>query len=251
MTLTVPPALKMSIWPSAESFTTTRLGTVCPATKLRSEAVDATPCGETTRSLAAVGLVTVTLMITAVAPDNGTPPWPATVTTMVAPAPKGELKPPVPLRVSTIRDGNRVKNPDPEAELSVKKPLTSTMASAEPSELNIATFPPVPTGTMTRFGTVMSAVQLRLEAKGCAVPVGKTVKYPLEVWFTAVTLTTTALTPVDGMPPAPVTWTFNVAPAASVEPALGWPLPVRVSVMRAGGTGVNWPAVLPPLGAAK
>src|SRR5712691_13374605 len=176
MTLTVPPALKMSIFPREESFTTTRLGTVCPATKLRSDAVDATPLGETTRSLAAVGLVTVTLMITAVAPDNGTPPWPATVTVIVAPAPNGALTPPVPLRVSTIRDGNKVKNPDPEAELSVKKPLTSTMASAEPSVLKMDTCPPVPTGTMTRFGTVMWAVQLRLEARGCAWPFGNTVK---------------------------------------------------------------------------
>src|SRR5258706_6026692 len=166
----------MSIWPSAESFTPTRWGRVSPATKLRADAVDTTPCGETTRSLGAVGLVTVTLMITAVAPDAGTPPRPATVTVVVAAAPSGELKPPVPLRVSTIRDGNRVKNPDPEIELSVKKPLTSTMASADPSELKMDTCPPVPTGTMTRLGTVFPGVQLRLEARGCAWPFGNTVK---------------------------------------------------------------------------
>src|SRR6266581_2292258 len=56
----------MSIAPAADSFTTTRFGTVCPAAKLRSEAVGiVAPCGQMTRSLAVVGFVTVTLRITA------------------------------------------------------------------------------------------------------------------------------------------------------------------------------------------
>src|SRR5438445_6172246 len=137
MTLVVPKALKMSNLPPADSSTTTRLGTVCPATKLRSDAVGLVArSGQTTRSLAAVGLATVTFTITAVAPVNGTPPWPAAVTTIVAPAAIGELKPPVPLRVSTMRDGNSGKNIEvPVAVLSEKYPLTSTTTSAEPSPL--------------------------------------------------------------------------------------------------------------------
>src|SRR5260370_28353016 len=110
-------ALKILSGPVADSFKTTRFGTVCPDTKFRSEAVgwDKASAGQMTRSLAAVGLATVTLMITAVAPAEGTPPCPATVTVIVAAAPSGKLKPPVPLRVSTMREGNSEKNPAPAA----------------------------------------------------------------------------------------------------------------------------------------
>src|SRR5260370_38232432 len=104
---------------------------------------------------------------------------------------------------------------------------------------------------MRGFGTVSPGVQWRLEAGGSAVQVGNTVKKPLAVWSTAVTFRTTALTPVAGTPPAPVTWMFNVVPAASVDPAFVWPLPARVSVMRAGTSALNSPAVLPPLGGAR
>src|SRR5438445_1580308 len=99
------------------------------------------------------------------------------------------------------------------------------------------TWPAVPVGTMTRFGTVSPGVQLRLDANGREVPVGNTVKTPLAVWSTAVTLRTTALTPLAGTPPAPSASTFNVVPAASVEPAFALPLPVRVWVMRGGTSG--------------
>src|SRR5437899_7549002 len=112
------------------------------------------------------------------------------------------------------------------------------------------TWPAVPVGTMTRFGTVSPGVQLRLDANGREVPVGNTVKTPLAVWSTAVTLRTTALTPLAGTPPAPSTCTFKVVPAASVDPAFAFPLFARVSAIRAGTTGVNSPA-LPPLGGAK
>src|SRR5712691_5212873 len=104
---------------------------------------------------------------------------------------------------------------------------------------------------MTRLGTVCPGVQLRLDAVGNALPFGNTVKKPLAVWSTAVTFRTTALKPVIGTPPAPATCTFNVVPAASVFPALAWPLAARVSVIRAGTTGTNWPDVLPPLAGAK
>src|SRR6266852_7706190 len=83
MTLADPNALQMSISPDADSCTTTRLGTVCPPTKLRSEASGwLAPCGQTMRSLAAVGLVTVTFRTTALGDMTnaiaGTPPLPAT-----------------------------------------------------------------------------------------------------------------------------------------------------------------------------
>src|SRR5450759_4249952 len=102
---------------------------------------------------------------------------------------------------------------------------------------------------MTRFGTVTPVVQLRLEAFGSAPPVGNTVKKPAEVVPVAVTFMTTAVTPPAGIPPAPVTWTARVAPGVSVMPELVWPLFGRVSVMRAGTTGTNSPAV-PPLDGA-
>src|SRR5438128_5779385 len=97
MTLVEPKSLRTSILPPAESLTMTRLGTACPATKLRSEATGAlVPSGQTTKSLAAVGPSTVTLSTTAFAVP-GTPPLPATVTIMVCPWPSGELNPPVPI----------------------------------------------------------------------------------------------------------------------------------------------------------
>src|SRR5438132_1505207 len=68
MTLVEPKSLRTSILPPAESLTMTRLGTACPATKLRSEATGAlVPSGQTTKSLAAVGPSTVTLNTTAFA----------------------------------------------------------------------------------------------------------------------------------------------------------------------------------------
>src|SRR5438270_4798433 len=78
--------------------------------------------------------------------------------------------------------------------------------------------------------------KLRLEATGLAVPVGKTVRYDPAVGSVAVMLTTTADTPVLGTPPWPAAWTSQVAPGPSG-------LIVRVSMMRAGGSGVNVPCM--------
>src|SRR5437899_12403565 len=94
MTLVEPKSLRTSILPPAESLTMTRLGTACPATKLRSEATGAVvPSGQTTRSLDAVGPSTVTLRTTAFGGVTdamlGTPPLPATVTVMLCPRPSG------------------------------------------------------------------------------------------------------------------------------------------------------------------
>src|SRR5216683_822541 len=123
MTWVDPNALKMSTCPDADSCTTTRLGTVCPATKLRSDARGwLAPSGQTIRSLAAVGLVTVTFRTTALGgiadAAMGTPPLPATCTTRLFPAPSGAWGAPVPLRVSTMRAGTRATNCAPAAELS-------------------------------------------------------------------------------------------------------------------------------------
>src|SRR5260370_13082374 len=104
---------------------------------------------------------------------------------------------------------------------------------------------------MTRFGTVTPAVQLRFDAVGSVVPVGNTVRKPAAVVAVTGALRTTAVTPLAGMPPVPVTWTLRVAPGTSFNPALGWPLPARVSVMRAGTNGTNCPAEPPVLVGAK
>ena len=99
----------MLILPSADSLTTTRLATVWPAVKLRLEALGrAASAGWTVRWLAAVGAVVVTLRATAATPLAGTPPWPATCTVRVWPAPTAWQPPsqlPVPMRVSSTRAG--------------------------------------------------------------------------------------------------------------------------------------------------
>src|SRR5436305_1285691 len=102
-------------------------------------------------------------------------------------------------------------------------------------------------GTTTRFGTVTPLVQLRFEARGREVPVGYAVMKLAAVVFVTVTFSTTAVAPLTGTPPAPVIWTERLPPGPRCEPAFGWPLPERVSVMRAGLTGTNWPSVPAPL----
>src|ERR1700686_4950819 len=101
--------------------------------------------------------------------------------------------------------------------------------------------PPLATGTMTRFGTTLPGVKLRFDAKGSPVPWGNTVRNDEPLGPTAVTLSTTADTPVAGTPPAPLTGTKRVLLAPSRWPAFGWPDPARVSVMRAGGSGLKVP----------
>src|SRR5438067_10471478 len=76
--------------------------------------------------------------------------------------------------------------------------------------------------------------KLRLEATGLDVPVVKPVRYDPAVGSVAVMLTTTADTPVLGTPPWPAAWTSQVASGPSG-------LIVRVSMIRAGGNGMNVP----------
>src|SRR5690349_10187934 len=94
------------------------------------------------------------------------------------------------------------------------------------------TLPPVPTGTMTRLGTVLPPVQLTLDALGVADPVGYAVSQLVAVVLVTVASSTMAETPLIGSPPLPVICTSSVAPAWRVRPALGMPLPARVSEMR-------------------
>ena len=84
----------MSITPLLLSLTTTRLGTVCPATQLRSEVPGSgVPPGTTSRKLGAVVSVTVTFSTTALGGTGsvilGTPPWPAIVSDIVLVGPSG------------------------------------------------------------------------------------------------------------------------------------------------------------------
>src|SRR5438105_1657110 len=123
--------------------------------------------------------------------------------------------------------------------------------SALPLELAQVTLPPAPMGTVTRFGRVSPALQFRFEAFGFVRPVGQQVRKLAELVLVTVALKTTAAAPVTGTPPAPVTWMSRLSwPVLSVLPAFGLPLPLRVSVMRAGGRLTNSPAV-PAMGAAK
>src|ERR1700680_1718434 len=122
-TYVAPDPLNTPILPSLPTCTTTRLATVCPPTKFRSDALGLpVPLGQTVRTLGAVGPVTVTLITTAFGgvddPIAGTPPPPATVTTMVAPDPTRPPMPPVPLRVSTMRVGETPTNTLPLAVAS-------------------------------------------------------------------------------------------------------------------------------------
>src|SRR5258708_15023625 len=100
-----------------------------------------TPVGDTVRLLPAGPPVAVTLITTAVgafgAPIDGTPPTPATVTAIVPWGPIGALNPPVPLRVSRIRDGVTAVYwlPPPVDVEDVNQPPTSTMTLTLPAPL--------------------------------------------------------------------------------------------------------------------
>ena len=78
------------------------------------------------------------------------------------------------------------------------------------------TWPEVPTGTMTRLGTVLPPTQFKFEESGRTEPVGQTVKKLCAVVSVTVTFKATADTPLAGTPPPPVTWTSNVPPGVKV-----------------------------------
>src|ERR1700694_475878 len=95
----------------------------------------------------------------------GPPPCPVTFIWMVCPGPIGLP----PRRVSRIRFGLTPVKISPDAVLvvpSVNQPLTSATRSTLPAALKRLALPPVPTLTITRFGTVWWATKLRLDAPG-------------------------------------------------------------------------------------
>src|SRR4051812_18526751 len=84
-------------------------------------------------------------------------------------------------------------------------------------------------------------VTLRLETVGLGAPVGQAVTNPGRVAFVAVRFKATALTPVAGTPAVPATCT-SIEVFDPTGPA-GAPRPVRVSRMRVGVSGTNFPAL--------
>src|SRR3954452_9372877 len=132
-TCTAPNRLKIRAAPLAPSFTVTRFGMVCPATKLTLDAFGGNvPSGWTVRKLASLGSVAVTFMTTDPAPTDGTPPSPATGTNRVVPPMIGD---PV-LRVSRMRVGPRETNrPLSVARLSSYQPTTSAITCTAPNAL--------------------------------------------------------------------------------------------------------------------
>ena len=75
----MPALLKNETSPAAFSLATTRFGMVTPAVKLRFELSGrSSPAGQTVTNPATVGVTAVTFIATAVTPDGGTSPTPAT-----------------------------------------------------------------------------------------------------------------------------------------------------------------------------
>src|ERR1700682_758996 len=100
---------------------TTRFGTVCPAEKFKLDTTaGVAPVGNTGGELGAEALVTVTLSTTPDTPDDGTPPWPVSWTSIEARAPSRADAAPTPLRVSSTRSGGS----------GLKKPSTPGVAAA-------------------------------------------------------------------------------------------------------------------------
>src|SRR5215211_8373903 len=109
-----------------------------------------------------------------------------------------------------------------------------------PPDTNSFTAPVGLTFTVTRFGTVCPPTKLRFEALG-AEPrfAGYAVTNPFIVGLVTVTFITTALTPVVGRPPRPVSCRVSELPVGTG--ATGAPIPTRVSRTRAGVTGTKVP----------
>ena len=113
---------------------------------------------------------------------------------------------------------------------------------SRPSCCRSRTRPPVPTATVTRLGMVWPGTKLRFDAKGRGAPVGQTASHPGAVGAVAVTLRTTASTPLAGMPATFVTARSRLWPVPSLATRPPRPVPSRVSRSRVGTTGVSSPA---------
>src|SRR5664279_571220 len=111
------------------------------------------PVGNPVRNPPAVGPVTVVFTTTAATPAAGTPPVPTTFSVTVCPG--SNVGAPRPRRVSINRvgctDWNKPRDAA-EAWVVLKNPATSTTKWVAADENN-DTFPPAPTGTITRFAT--------------------------------------------------------------------------------------------------
>ena len=97
-------------------------------------------------------------------------------------------------------------------------------------------------GAMTRLGTVWPGSKLTLDVGGWAVPLAYTATQPPVAGLVAVTLTTTADTPVAGIAPMPVTGSDTVP--WSRTPVGGKAGLVRVSSSRVGVVAVRVPGVV-------
>src|SRR5215472_6161058 len=107
----LPPRLKRLTWPLVPTGTVTRLGRVWPALQFRLEASGrACPAGHTVRKLSAVVSVAVTFRTTAETPEAGTPPRPVTCRVSVCAGPTAAMGAPLPMRVSSRREGERALN---------------------------------------------------------------------------------------------------------------------------------------------
>ena len=82
-------------------------------------------------------------------------------------------------------------------------------------------------------------MKFRFDVVCRALPVGHAVRKPDADVLVPVRFITTAATPVGGTPPWPVTCRSMLVSGASGA----WvaPIPERVSRMRAGTSGTNWP----------
>src|SRR2546430_4170426 len=107
----------------------------------------------------------------------------------------------------------------------------------------MSTWPPLPTGTVTALAPVQPLGKLRLDAVGRGTPVGYTVRKLPRDGAVAVTLRTTADTPLSGTPPRPVTCRWITPPEPSGV-VVGTPIPARVSSSRSGWSGTYVPLAL-------
>src|SRR6476620_53738 len=115
MSCAVPPEwLTIRILPSAPTGTTARFGSVCPARKLTLDVdADGAPFAYAVSQPASSGVVTVRFTTTADTPWLGTPPTPVTCTATDADGPTRARGAPVPLRVSSTRNGATLWNSPP------------------------------------------------------------------------------------------------------------------------------------------
>src|SRR5579859_4610692 len=88
-------------------------------------------------------------------------------------------------RVSSARQGGRVKSDRPPVVMGAKYPFTS-MTRCELLVTKTSMLPFVPAGTMAALATIVPVVAFSVETRGCVCPVGQVVRYPNAPCGTAV-----------------------------------------------------------------